>query len=416
MSDPKELARKKVEELLHVYEEQYPVDSPDKVVAFRTAAETYLKLRQPTKAAPIYERMLAILKAIEPRPSLERLATLDALSTTYAACGRHRDGLVLIEEAIVILKAHYPERTEDLYSAMNNLASTHLGLEQYDTAEKLFLECLSLSDTVLKARKESIAATHHQLGALYFQKGDYLRAEKSLSLALDLKKQLFGDSHPQIGMTLNNLAALYTLLGHPNARAMAEEAQRMLEPRTTPARPDAAPVPRAVAVRCLDPGNRATELLRPLVEELGRSGFTVARVYTVAEHDIYDEGILPPIVTVYFQQADLAAAADLAPVAAGLTATLARFRSAGIAGFGSGAHTKPTNDAGVFVNWNEEATVRYYFVGDSYAPAAFTTIPRTFSKVAPRIQRTGHSLSNIVTWTDDHWCWLQPGGGDNRVD
>ncbi len=415
MSDSKELARK-VEELLQVYEEQFPDDSPDKVVAYRTAAETYLKLRLPAKAAPIYERMLAVLKAIEPRPSLDRLATLDALSTTYAACGRHRDGLALIEEAIVILKAHYPDRTEDLYSAMNNLASTHLGLEQYDSAEKLFLECLSLSDTTLKARKESIAATHHQLGALYFQKGDYLRAEKSLSLALELKKQLYGDSHPQVGVTLNNLAALYTLLGHPNASAMAEEAQRMLEPRTPPARPEAARPVRAVAVRCLDPGSRAAELLRPLVEELVRSGFTVERVSTIAERDIYEEGILPPIVTVYFQQADLAAAADLAPLAASLTATLARFRSAGIAGFGDGTHTKPTNDAGVFVNWNEEATVRYYFVGDSYAPAAFTAIPRTFANVAPRVQRTGHSLSNIVTWSDDHWCWLQPGGGDNRVD
>lgn len=415
MSDPKELARK-VEELLQVYEEQFPGDSADKVVAYRTAAETYLKLRLPAKAAPIYERMLAVLKAIEPRPSLDRLATLDALSTTYAACGRHRDGLALIEEAIAILKAHYPDRTEDLYSAMNNLASTHLGLEQYDSAEKLFLECLAQSDTTLKARKESIAATHHQLGALYFQKGDYLRAEKSLSLALELKKQLFGDSHPQVGVTLNNLAALYTLLGHPNASAMAEEAQRMLEPRPPPARPEAPRPVRAVAVRCLDPGSRAAELLRPLVEELARSGFTVERVSTIAERDIYEEGILPPIVTVYFQQADLAAVADLAPLAASLTATLARFRSAGIAGLGDGTHTKPTNDAGVFVNWNEEATVRYYFVGDSYTPAGFTAIPRTFANVAPRVQRTGHSLSNIVTWSDDQWRWLQPGGGDNRVD
>src|SRR2546430_3216095 len=53
MSDPKELA-KKVEELLQVYESQYPGDSPEKLHAYRTAAETYLKLRQPAKAAPIF--------------------------------------------------------------------------------------------------------------------------------------------------------------------------------------------------------------------------------------------------------------------------------------------------------------------------------------------------------------------------
>jgi len=414
MSDPKELA-KKVEELLQVYESQYPGDSPEKLPAYRTAAETYLKLRQHAKAAPIFERMLAILKASENRPSVERLAALDALATTYAACGRHHDGLALIEEAIAILQTYFPERTEDLYSAMNNLASTHLGIGQYDEAERIFLECLSLSDTVLKARKESIAATHHQLGALYFQRGDYLRAEKSLSLALTLKKQLFGDDHPQVGMTLNNLAALYTLLGHPSASVMAEQAQRMLAPPPTTPRPTAARAARTVSLRCLDPGSRGAVLLGPFVEEIGRSGFTVGRVSTVVERDIYDEGILPPIVTVYFHQADLIGPADLKPVAASLAATLARFRSAGITGLGGGQQ-KPTNDAGIFVSWDDETTVRYYFMGDGYTPAAFATIPQTFANVTPRIQRNGHSLSNIVIWKDEHWHWLQPGGGDNRVD
>src|SRR5262249_21304209 len=159
----------------------------------------------------------------------------------------------------------------------------------YDQAERIFLECLSLSDTVLKARKESIAATHHQLGALYFQRGDYLRAEKSLSLALTLKKQLYGEEHPQVGVTLNNLAALYTLLGHPNAPAMAEQAQRRLAPAATTPRPTTARVARSVSLRCLDPGSRAAVLLGPLVEEIGRAGFNVERVSTVVERDIYDE-------------------------------------------------------------------------------------------------------------------------------
>jgi len=415
MSDSTELA-KKVEELLHVYEGQYPGDAPEKITFYRTAAETYLKMRLPAKAAPIYERMLAILRATEGRPSVDRLATLDALATTYAVCGRHREGLTLIEEAIAILQKHFPERTEELYSAMNNLASTHLGIGQYDEAEKIFLECLSLSDTVLKARKESIAGTHHQLGALYFQRGDYLRAEKSLSLALTLKKQLYGDEHPQVGMTLNNLAALYTLLGHPSASVMAEQAQRMLAPQaTTTPRPTAPRVMRGVSLRCLDPGSRAAVLLGPLIEEIGRAGFTVERVATVVERDIYDEGILPPIVTVYFHQADLTGGADLKPVAESLAAALARFRSAGITGLGGGQH-KPTNDAGIFVSWDDDTTVRYYFMGDGYTPAAFATIPATFANVAPRIQRNGHSLSNIVIWKDEHWQWLQPGGGDSRVD
>ena len=45
MSDSKELA-KKVEELLHVYEGQYPGDAPEKITVYRTAAETYLKMRR----------------------------------------------------------------------------------------------------------------------------------------------------------------------------------------------------------------------------------------------------------------------------------------------------------------------------------------------------------------------------------
>ncbi len=413
MSDSKEVARK-VEELLRACEAQYPGDSLEKAAAFRTAAETYLKLRLPARAVPLYERTLAMLKATESRPSVERLATLDALASTYAACGRHRDALAPIEEAIAILTKHFPERPAELYSAMSHLAGTHLGLEQYDSAEKILLDCLSLASTVLKARKDAIAATHHQLGALYFQKGDYLRAEKSLSLALALKKELFGEVHPQVGMTLNNLAAVYTLLGHPSASLMAEEARRMLETPTSTPRTPAARAPRIVSLRCLDAGSRAVDLLAPFIEDIGRSGFSVERVFTVDDGDIYEESIQPPIVTVYFQHAGLADAPDLTSVAQSMAATLARFRRAGIAS--SGGNHKPTNDAGIFVHWNDDATVRYYFVGESYTPSALTTIPSTFANVSPRIQRTGHSLRNIVLWTDDHWRWLQPGSGDNRVD
>ena len=416
MADPREPVEKQVEELLRACDSQYPDDAPQKIAAFRQAAETYGKLSLPEKAIPVYERMLAILRATESRPSGERLATLDALATTYSTCGRHRDSLALTSEAIAILEAHFPERTADLFSAKGNLASGYLVLQEFDKAEKLFQELLSLSDPALKVRPESIAATHHQLGSLYFQRGDYLSAEKSLSLALALKKQLFGDTHPQVGMTLNNLAAVYTVLGHPSAARMADEARRLLETPAPPSHASARSAARVVSLRCLDPGGRAAELLGPFLEDLGRSGYLVERVFTPGEADLYEEGILPPIVTVYFRQGDLADPATLAPVAQSLAATVNRFRAAGVSGYGGGAGHKATNDAGVFVQWNEDATVRYYFLGESYAPPAFAAIPLTFANVAPRIQRTGHCLRNIVLWTDDHWQWLQPGSGNSVVD
>ena len=416
MADAREEVEKRVEELLRVCDSQYPDDAPQKLEAFRQAAATYRKLSLPEKAIPVYQRILAILRATESQPSVERLATLDALATSYTACGRHRDSLALTDEAISILEEHFPERTADLFSAMGSLASGYQVLEEYDKAETIFSDILSLSDTVLKARPESIAATHHQLGSLYFQRGDYLNAEKSLSLALTLKKQLFGDAHPQVGMTLNNLAAVYTVLGHPNAARMADQARRMLETPAPPSRATAKPAVRVVSLRCLDPGGRAAELVGPFLEDLGRSGFIVERVFTPAEGDIFEEGIVPPIVTVYFRQIDLADAATLAPVAESVAATVDRFRAAGIAGYGGGACHKATNDVGVFVQWNEDATVRYYFLGESYTPSAFAAIPLTFANVAPRIQPTGHCLRNIVLWTDDHWQWLQPAGGNSVVD
>lgn len=419
MADAREQVEKQVEELLRACDSQYPDDAPQKVAAFRQAAETYGKMSLPERAIPVYERMLAMLRATESRPSGERLATLDALATTYSACGRHRESLALTGEAISILQVHFPERTADLFSAMGNLASGYLVLQEYDKAEKLFHELLALAGTALKVRPESVAATHHQLGSLYFQRGDYLNAEKSLSLALTLKKQLFGDAHPQVGMTLNNLAAVYTVLGHPNAARMADEARRLLETPAPATHPTVSPAARVVSLRCLDPGSRAAELLGPLLEDLGRSGYLVERVFTPGEADLYEEGILPPIVTVYFRQVDLTDAATLAilPILAqSLAATVDRFRVAGISGYGGGGSRKATNDAGVFVQWNEDATVRYYFLGESYTPSAFAAIPLTFANVAPRIQRTGHCLRNIVLWTDDHWQWLQPGAGNSAVD
>jgi hypothetical protein len=365
------------------------------------------------------EKRLEHLRATESRPSGERLATLDALATSCSARGRHRESLALTGEAISILETHFPERTADLFAAMGNLASGYLVLEEYDKAEKLFQDILARSDSALKARPESIAAIHHQLGSLYFQRGDYLNAEKSLSLALTLKKQLFGDAHPQVGMTLNNLAAVYTVLGHPSAARMADEARRLLETPTPPPRATARRAARVVSVRCLDPGERAAALLGPLLDDLGRSGFAVERVFTPGEGDLYEEGILPPIVTVYLRQVDLADAASAAilpTLARSLAATVERFRTAGVSGYGGGPRHKASNDAGIFVQWNEEATVRYYFLGESYAPSAFAAIPLTFANVAARIQPTGHCLRNIVLWTDDHWQWLQPGSGNSVVD
>ena len=124
-----------IEELVRTYDEKFPGNSPEKVVAFRQAAEAYRKLQMPGKASPIYEKILAILRETEGRrPSLERVDTLMAVVTTYGATGLFRETLAPAAEAVSILKTHFPERTADLYTAMNNIASSHLGMDELQQA------------------------------------------------------------------------------------------------------------------------------------------------------------------------------------------------------------------------------------------------------------------------------------------
>lgn len=389
-----------IEELVRTYDEKFPGNSPEKVVAFRQAAEAYRKLQMPGKASPIYEKILAILRETEGRrPSLERVDTLMAVVTTYGATGLYRETLAPAAEAVSILKTHFPERTADLYTAMNNIASSHLGMDELQQAEKLYLEILSLSDTVLKANKESIAATHHQLGALYFRKKDYLGAEEELRLALVMKKQLFGESHYQVGMTLHNLAVLYGIMGHQEASRMLEEAKRIMA-RVSP----------RLRLRFVDPGERAQELVGPFLAAIQKVGFAVDNISAVTTDEIYQEGILPPIVTLFIDRSTLETA-PMSQLAASLADLLARFHAAGILGYGSGANLKRTNDAGIFVSWSDTELVRYYI--PVYEPAALATISGTVSNVGRLVDKHAGpnrpSLHNLLLWRENHWRWFEPG-------
>lgn len=393
---------RKVEELVRIYDEKFLGNSPEKIVAYRQVAETYRKLGMPGKASPIYEKILVILRETESLPSLVRVEMLMAVTTTYGATGLYRESLAPAEEAASILKTHFPDRSADLYTVMNNIATLHLGMDEFQQAEKLYFEILSLSDTVLEANKESIAATHHQLGALYFRKEDYLRAEKELRLALAMKKQLFGEFHYQVGMTLNNLAVLYDIIGREEAASMLEEAKRIME-RTTP----------RLRLRFVDPGDRAEELVGPFLAELQKLGFAVDGLSAVVTDEIYEEGILPPIVTLYAERSTLETA-PLSQLAASLAALLARFHAAGILGYGSGANLNRTSDAGIFVSWSATDLVRYYI--QVYEPVALTTISKTLANVGRLVDdqagTNSSSLRNLVLWREDHWRWFEPGATD----
>jgi tetratricopeptide (TPR) repeat protein len=226
----------KLAELVRVYESKFPGNSPEKAAALTKAAEMYREIRKPEKAVPLYEKVLAIQKASEKQPSLERVETLAELSTSYAAVGRYPEAIAATTESIAILRQHYPAENGALYSSMNNLATLYLGAEKYDQAEKALQDMLALAAS-LKPKKASIAATHHNLGLLYFKTKDFKKSEKSLLQALSLKQQAFGKSHPQVGLTLSVLSQLYAQLGASDKAAkMKAQAVKTIgrDPAETP--------------------------------------------------------------------------------------------------------------------------------------------------------------------------------------
>jgi tetratricopeptide (TPR) repeat protein len=211
----------RLEDLERLYERQFPGPAPEKVEAFLTAARMYRENSMPGQAIPLYEKVLAIQRAIETTPSSARVETLAHLATVLGVVGRYADGIAATIEAIDIVKAHHPREQAALYSLLNMLAGQSMGLKHYAEAERAWLDMLALAAGGLAARKESIAATHNNLGTLYLTLKDYDRAEKSLRLSVAMKQEVFGLTHPQVGLALYNLAQVHA------GRGQAEEAARV---------------------------------------------------------------------------------------------------------------------------------------------------------------------------------------------
>lgn len=350
-----------------------------------------------------------LLMEVADGPPFKRAKALAMVAETYLKSGDWGESIENGRRAAAILREHCTDESEWLYSVMNNIASGHLGLDQYDEAEKIYRDLLASSDSVLKGRKQSIAATHHQLGAIYYKRKDYPRAKEALLVALEIKREVFGASHPQVGMTLHNLAFVLAELGERDAaRTTKEEAARMLAPSTVQ-ESMRQPVRASIRLRCLDPGQAVRAIVGPFLIEAQELGVAVDRVATVGEAEIYDELILPPIVTLYIRRSELVdTTLALRDLAVSFGRMIDRFKDANVIGYGDGELFQPTGEAGVFVQWTESVVVRYYFSPDGYESAAFLAIPGTFDAFAPRVQERRRSLDNVVLRREGKWQWFDP--------
>ena len=163
---------------------------------------------------------------------------------------------------------------------------------------------------------------------------------------------------------------------------------------------------REITLRHIHPGDHDTDILQPLFDCMRHAGVTIANVYTVPEIDIYAEGVLPPVVTLFCDKELLSDGPPLVDsLAVALEGVIERYKSIGRNGHTTAAgEFREASDLGVFV-MTGGALAKYYFKPNDFSAEGLRDIRRTFDSAAltERLASSESLLGTIVLWNRGHW-------------
>lgn len=412
-----------LKELERVYQEAertLPALAIEKFELGLTLATAYRQMGMAEKAIPLYRQLAQIIESRETTPSHERVLILHELALCMQVAGLYRDATVVIGEYRNLLKEFFPDRHEEIYTSLNNLATAYMGMEDYAEAEQAYQDLLEYARTQAGGKPESIAATYHNLGMLYFKTDRPAEAEAAWNQALRLKRSLFGDNHAQVGMTLHCIAMLYKDSDperHQNLLADAI-AKMGYDPNATRQSPLSqaghrqatakAPADNYVAVRCIALDAAAQQILAEFFHSMRVVGMVFHNaVRSVQTAEIYEEGVLPPIVTFYgsaavFQNCQSA----MSQMHRALATLLQQFKKARRNGYETSSGFTTTNDVGFFVQFGDK-TVRYYIRPDQLCREALVTLPKTFRSptLAKCLNLPERPFGRVAFWNPAPRCW-----------
>ncbi len=190
-----------------------PPDHAHTLVSMNNLAGAYWANKQLDRAVPLYEYVLAKRQATLPPDHPDTLVSMNNLAMAYQDGKNPVKALALFKEALEKMKATLPPDHPDTLRSLNNLAGAYHAAHQSDRALPLFEEVLAKRRQRLSADHPETLSTMRNLALVYRAVG---RPEKALPLFEEVaakRKIKLSPDHPKTLTSLGDLAAAYDRAG-----------------------------------------------------------------------------------------------------------------------------------------------------------------------------------------------------------
>src|SRR5262249_12143875 len=140
--------------------------------------------------------------------------------------GNYGKAAPLYERALAIRQKVFGEQHPDTATSLNNLANLYQSMGDYAKAKPLYERALKIWEKVLGPEQPRTALSLNNLAGLYLDIGDYAKAEPLFERSLTILEKVLGSEHLWTALSLNNLARLeldMTKIGEARALALRSE-------------------------------------------------------------------------------------------------------------------------------------------------------------------------------------------------
>ncbi len=141
-------------------------------------------------------------------------SSLNNLAILYRDEGQYGRAAPLYERALAIREGAHGKDHPLVAQSLNNLANLYSDQGQYGRAESLLERALAIREGAQGKDHPEVAALLNNLASLYSDEGQYGRAEPLLERALAIREGALGGDHPDVAQSLSNLALLRVARHH----------------------------------------------------------------------------------------------------------------------------------------------------------------------------------------------------------
>lgn len=215
---------------LGIYEKARGPDHPETGRSVEYLGLLYQHTADFAKAEPLLQRGLRICeKALGPDHPQTAIC-LDNVAYLYQAMGDYAKAEPLHQRALTLLEKGLGPEHPDTAMCLNNLGLLYEAMVDFARAEPLFQRSLKIREKVHGPEHPNTAKGLENLAGLYKLMGDYAKAEPLLQRALKVREKVLGLDHPETAQSLDNLGALYEAMGHfVEAETLMKRALTILE-------------------------------------------------------------------------------------------------------------------------------------------------------------------------------------------